>query len=82
MKILFEIIYNSDRFINILAVAITAAMDLITFISFIKSSEKRAVKLFIIIFSLLFLLYLYIRYLSELFQMWLKIHIKRREVKF
>lgn len=50
MKILFEIICNSDRFINILAVAITAAMNLITFISFIKSSEKRAVKLFIIIF--------------------------------
>lgn len=58
MKILFEIIYNSDRFINILAVAITAAVDLLTLISFIKSSEKRAVKLFIIIFFTVILIVL------------------------
>lgn len=58
MKMFFEIIFNSDRFINILVITIAAAADLTALISFIKSNEKRAVKLFVIIFFTVILIVL------------------------
>ena len=50
MEAILEFIFNSDKFVNVLLTAIAAAADLAALVSFVRSKEKKGVKLFVVIF--------------------------------
>lgn len=53
-----EFILNLNKFVNALLVAITAVADVIAVIQFIKSKQKKPIKVFVIIFFTIVLLIL------------------------
>ena len=51
METFLELILNLNKFVNALLVAIAAVAEVIAVIQFIKSKEKKPIKVFVIIFS-------------------------------
>ena len=70
MEAILEFIFNSDKFVNVLLTAIAAAADLAALVSFVRSKEKKGVKLFVVIFFtavfLILLLSVFVRVIPDL----------------